>query len=264
MKINTRLLGLGLLLLLWQPRLLRGQENPENCRDVLYMLGGNRLTGQITEIKPGDTLVFKSWGGAVFQIPRKEVKRIVQDCRGTKGASQGPRPYTFKERGVYHHSRGSVLIGQAYYGLDNVGLQIQHSSGWMFSRLLGAGLGTGIERFDPGSEASEASVYPLFAEIRGYALPKRLTPYYSIAAGWGFAGKNTGQRWGYTDTWRGGWMAQAEIGYRIGNHLIVHGGLRLQRKYRDWASNWGGPEGGIRGTDRILHKRLVLGLGLLL
>lgn len=59
-------------------------------------------------------------------------------------------------------------------------------------------------------------------------------------------------------------MTQAEIGYRVGNHLIVHGGFRLQRKYRDWASNWGGPEGGIRGTDRILHKRLVLGLGLLL
>ena len=260
MKINTRLLSLGLLLLLWQPRLLRGQEKPD-CRDVLYIAGGNRLTGQITEIKAGDTLVFQSWGGAMFHIPRKEVKRIVQDCRRTKGASRGPRPYTFKERGLYHHTRGSVLLGQAYYGLDNTGLQLQHSSGWMFSRLLGLGLGTGIERFDP--EGSDASVYPVFAEIRGYVLPKPLTPYYSIAAGWGFAGRSRGDRWGYTDTWHGGWTAQAEIGYRIGNHLIVHGGLRLQRKYRDWTSNWGGPEG-MHGTDRILHKRLVLGLGLLL
>lgn len=262
MKINTRLLGLlGLLLLLWQPRLLWGQEKP-NCQDVLHIAGGNRLVGQIMDLKPGDTLVFQTWGGTIFHIPRKEVLRIVQHCRKTRGISRAPRAYSFKERGWYHHTRGSLLLGQAYYGFDNVGVQIQHSSGRMFSRLLGAGLGTGIERFDP--DGVDAVIYPVFAEIRGYLQPKRFSVYYNVGAGWGIVGRSEGERWGYTDTWRGGWLAQGEIGYRIGNHFTVHAGLRLQRKYREWTSNWwGGPEG-FHGTDRILHKRFIIGLGLLL
>lgn len=262
MKINTRLLGLGLLLLLWQPRLLRGQDSKPDCHDALHLAGGNKLIGQITAVKPGDTLVFQAWSGTIFEIPRKEVIRIVQKCREKRGVARGPRVYSFKENGWYHHTRGSVLVGQAYYGGNNIGVQVQHSSGWMFSRLLGAGLGTGIEQFDPGG--SDAAVYPIFAELRGYLQPKPLTLFYNLGAGWGFAGQSSGERGGYTDSWRGGWLAQGEIGYRIGNHFTIHGGIRLQRKYRDWTSNnWWGPSD-ERGTDRILHQRFILGLGLLL
>lgn len=264
MKINTRTLGLGLLLLLgWQPHLLRGQEQ-QNCQDVLILYGGNRLTGQITAVKGGDTLVFRSWGGAIFEISQKTVLKMEQNCRRQRRI-RGQGEYHFNEQGWYHHTRIGMLIGQAYYGAENPGLQIQHSSGRMFSKLLGLGLGTGVERFDVAADVSDAVIYPIFAELRGYLQPKNISPYYSLGAGWGFAGKSSGQRWGFQDDWRGGWMAQAEIGYRIGNHFIIHGGLRLQQKYRDWTSNpgWWGAEG-ERGTDRILHKRFVLGVGLLL
>ncbi len=254
--IVLHVIGLGLLLL-WQPRHLTAQQ-ANHCNDRLDMYDGSRFQGQLEEVRAnGDTLVFHLRTGPTLVLPRNHVRRIVQRCRDEKTAR---RAYDFKETGWYHHTRAGVLVGQSFAGGNTTGFNLQHSSGWMFSRHLGAGLGLGMEFFDP--KGYDASSYPIFAEVRSYLLPRRVTPYFTLGAGWAFTGKASGERWGYIDDWKGGWMAQTELGYRIGNHLSVHFGLRLQRKYREWTSVWG-PESGV-GADRILHKRLVFGLGLLL
>lgn len=250
-------LGLGLLLM-WQPRQLAAQQTTAPCNDRLDLYDGSRFQGQVEELRAGgDTVVFRLWSGVPLVVPRDKVRRIVQRCHS--GKTQRPA-YNFKETGLYHHTRAGALVGQSFGGGNTLGFYVQHSSGWMFSRNLGAGLGTGAEFFDP--KGYDAASYPLFAEIRGYIFPRRITPYFCLGGGWGFVGKDSGERWGYIDNWKGGWMTQAEIGYRIGNHFSVHLGLRLQRKYREWTSVWG-PESGF-GTDRILHKRLMFGVGLLL
>lgn len=254
-----QLIGLGLLLM-GQPRPLSAQQK-QGCRDMLRLHDGSQYRGQLEDIRAGgDTLVFRLWSGLVLEVPQSKVRRIVQRCQGDESLAVGRRPYDFKERGWYHHTRGGLLIGQVYSGQNSTGFFLQHSSGWMINRWLGAGLGAGGDFFDPWS--SDVATYPVFAEIRGYLIPHRISPYYSLGGGYAFAGQRMGERWGYLDDWHGGWMAQTELGYRIGNHFTVHLGLRLQRKYRDWASVWGPTSG--EGTDRILHKRLVFGLGLLL
>jgi len=256
MKISVRLLGLGLLLL-GQPRLLSAQEatTPPPCRDVLYLRDGSVLRGQIIATKhDGVVFVFRAWGGAEMDIPRPDVLRIAQRCK-----HDGARTYDFRETSWYHHSRLGLLIGQTYYGDNRAGPQIQHSSGRMFSRLLGVGLGAGIDVFD--GQGNIPTTYPIFAEMRGYLLPQRITPFYALAGGWGFSGKNRFNDWGWNETWRGGWMAQATVGYRIGNNFTVQAGFRLQHIRREWSSNWWGADS---STDRILHKRLTVGVGLLL
>ncbi len=254
--IVLHVIGMGLLLL-WQPRPLTAQQD-SRCHDRLFLYDGSQFMGQLEDVRAnGDTVVFRLWTGPALLFPQNKVKRIVQRCRGEKVAR---RAYDFKETGWYNHTRAGILVGQSFIGGNTIGLNLQHSSGWMFSRRLGAGLGLGIEFFD--LKGYDAATYPIFAEVRSYLLPRRVTPYLTLGAGWAFTGKASGERWGYIDDWKGGWMAQTELGYRIGNHLSVHFGLRLQRKCREWTSVWG-PESGI-GTDRILHKRLVFGLGLLL
>ena len=55
-------------------------------------------------------------------------------------------------------------------------------------------------------------------------------------------------------------MAQGQLGYRAGNHFTLHVGLRFQHKTRTWENGWGGG----KGVDKILQKRLEIGVGILL
>jgi hypothetical protein len=255
MKIFIRLLGLGLLLL-GQPRLLSAQEAPAPpCHDVLHLRDGSQLRGQIQATKDdGKTLVFRTWSGVELDIPRVEVTRILQRCN-----DRSLKTYHFKETGWFHNTRLGLLIGQSYYGDSRIGLQLQHSSGWMFSRVAGIGLGSGIDIFD--AQGNEPAMYPVFAEVRGYLQPRRITPFYALAGGWAFSGKNSTSDWGWNESWKGGWMAQATVGYRIGNNVTIQVGIRLQHRQREWSSNGWGTDS---GTDQILHKRVMAGVGLLL
>lgn len=259
MKIAFRIIWLGLLLFWGQPRHLPAQEPASaGCTDLLLLRDGSKLRGQLKDIKSGDTLIFQLHTGPSLEVPQSRVRRVIQRCSGS--AAMKP-VYDFREQGWYHHTRAAVLPGQAYYALNRIGFQLHHSSGRMIKRWLGIGLGAGVEFFDP--KGYDAASYPVFAEVRGYLLPQKITPYYTLAGGWAFAGRATdSQSWlSSNDHWRGGWMMEADAGYRIGNHFTVHFGLRLQRKTREWTSIWG-PDNG-QGTDRILHKRFVLGIGLL-
>lgn len=189
-----------------------------------------------------------------MDIPRASVKRIVQRCSEDKL----PKVYDFRETGWYHHTRGGFLVGQTYFGENVTGIQLLHSSGRMFSRLLGVGLGVGVDHF--GLDGSDVATYPVFAEVRSYLTARRVTPYLALGAGWAFSGNRTTGDFGRLENWSGGWMAQGDVGYRIGNNFTINLGVRLQQKRREWSSNWWTQES---GTDRILHARFVVGAGLL-
>jgi opacity protein-like surface antigen len=261
MKKYIRLLGLGLLLF-WQPRFLTAQTENPKCHDIVRLQNGSIFRGKIEAVKgEGQTVVFRTWSGIVFELHHAQIRRITQRCKENNPLFNRFKPYDFKENGWYHNTRVGLLVGQAYYGVNRVGFQLQHSSGWMFKRQIGLGLGAGVEYFDP--KGNDAATYPVFAEVRSYLLAKNTTPYLTLGGGWAFTGNHTGDRSNVEDNWKGGWLAQAEIGYRIGNNFTVHAGIRLQHKKREWTSNWGwGSE--TEGVDRILHKRLILGIGVLL
>lgn len=235
---------------------LLAQQNPDDCQDIVYLRGGSEYRGKITEYAPGGNLVIVTWNGVTMTVPADNVKRVVQRCKESR--RRQPRDYDFKERGLYNATRLGVLVGQTYVGEKATGASLYHSIGWMFNRWIGAGIGGGVETFSP--DGFEAPSYPIFVEARGYFLEKNVTPFYTIGAGWAFTGKNAGSQWGYTDNWSGGWLAKMQIGYRLGNHFTMHGGLSFQKKTRDWRSTWGGEW----GKDRILHKRLELGIGVIL
>ena len=233
---------------------LSAQQAPD-CVDIVRTRGGSVYRGTITERTPGGNLVIVTWSGLTMTMAESQVKSVVQKCRD--GQSERPA-YSFRERGLYNATRLAALPGQSYLGDNTFGFSLYHATGWMFNRRIGAGLGAGVEIYEP--DGYEAPTYPIFAEVRGYFLGKNVTPFYSVAGGWAFTGKNVSERFDRREDWNGGWMGKIQVGYRLGNHFALYGGLSLQRKTRGWESIWGSEY----GQDRILHKRLELGIGLLL
>ena len=252
---HLKLLSIFALLLF--ANTLFSQEKKEDCQDVVYLKGGSILRGTISEYKLDGELIMTTWSGAQMRVPATNVKKVIQDCKTDK-KGQIPlnlRPYSFKESGWYHATRFGVLSGESGRGFS-----IQHSSGLNFNRLLSVGMGIGFEKFDPFE--TEVATFPIFAEMRGYLLPKNISPFYALGLGYGFSKKDTDNGFvdGPVEQWRGGWMAQGHIGYRIGNHATIHLGIRLQHKTFSWENPWGNSS----GINRILHKRVDVGLGILL
>ncbi|MFN0217146.1 MAG: hypothetical protein ACKVT2_23050 [Saprospiraceae bacterium] len=230
-------------------------QTKENCRDQVYLNDGSILLGKITDYHIGGDLTMTSWSGGKIQLPAGNVKKIKQICRDekTKADPLFKRPYTFQETGWYHASRFEILWGNQDFGLG-----LQHSSGLKLNRSLGVGIGVGIEHL--GNLEEDVTTYPLFLEVRGYLWPKNVTPFYALGLGWAFVGKENDFSNISSQDWKGGWMAQWQIGYRLGNHFTMHGGLRFQRKTRTW-SNWWNT---VENKDKILQKRLEIGIGILL
>lgn len=228
------------------------------CQDVVYVKGGSVFRGKITSYDPNDLLRIVTWSGVDMQISSNTVLKIIQECSGLKSRKE-QRDYTFRERGWYHFSRAALT-----FSIDNVGYSLQHSSGYKFNRFLSVGAGIGLENYTPGG--NDPVTIPLFAEIRGYLTQQRISPFYALGAGWSVIGKE--QRaidfWGWENNiqeWKGGWLAQGQVGYRIGNHFMTFIGIRLQRLTNNWDNSaWNGGY----GTDRHLKKRVELGIGLLL
>ncbi len=228
-------------------------QQKENCRDVVYLRDGSIFRGKISDYQIGGDLLMTTWNGGQMRVPATNVKKIKQICFDENRASISQRPYSFRESGWYHVSRIETM-----WGANGSGPGLQHSSGLKINRLIGVGLGLGIENLTPADD--DVSTYPLFAEARGYLSPKNIAPFYALGLGWAFAGKENDLNDGATEDWQGGWMAQAQLGYRIGNHFIVYTGLRFQRKTIEWTNWWGSTQ----GIDRKLQRRFEFGLGILL
>ncbi len=225
------------------------------CKDVVNVQGGNRFVGSITQMD-STILKIQTWNGLTFTVPVTTIKNIQQECvpRRQKG-SIGWRPVRppFKETGIYHHSRVEITPG-----LTGAGLSFHHSSGYRFSRWLHAGIGTGVETLDL---FEEPAAYPLFLECRTFLSGNRISPYLAAAGGWTWMNKSGTDDWtGQTETWKGGWMAQIQAGYRFGNHFVLYTGMRIQQQERTWSQPWGN----LRGVDKILKRRMELGIGLYL
>ena len=195
-----------------------------------------------------------SWSGGTMRLASINVKKIEQKCGDENSTlrSLAQRPYSFRETGWYHATRGSIL-----WSSDVIGFGLQHSSGLKFNRLIGAGIGIGIENLTASED--DVSTYPMFLEARGYLSAKNIAPFYTLGIGWAFAGTENYNIEGEKESWEGGWMGQTQIGYRIGNNFTAHLGLRFQQKTRTWSNSWG-----IQGVDKILQKRFEIGLGILL
>ncbi len=231
--------------------------------DYLYLEDGSLLKGKVIEYNRGEKIIFEMSNGEQVEFLDEQISKVVQGVTGpvierdkSGEVKRSPKPYEFEERGWYN-----VTYFTSYGGKTSeevfIGIGLLNVTGYQFKRMFGVGLGTGIDIYS--LEGGE-TIYPLFAEARGYFLKKNVSPYYAVSAGYGFAFKDKNQELAKA---RGGFLFHPCIGLRLGGvqstNMVVDFGYKFQKAYfeRRFVSN-----GDIEERD-ILYKRFTIRFGLI-
>ncbi|NUQ26191.1 MAG: hypothetical protein HUU34_19750 [Saprospiraceae bacterium] len=217
----------------------------QSSQDVIYLKDGTAYWGTIIDEGVSSRVMIRLSGGNVVVVEGRDIDRIERKSldkpkstvkkKGTTSRQKkpaatkppkSPREYAFQEKGLYHSTSIGALMGKD----DNsnpVGLCIHHTTGYMFNRRLGAGLGIGFDHYATGGTES---VFPVFAEVRGYLSKKKIAPFYTFSGGYGFALKRIKKD---IEEAEGGWMFHPAFGLRIGadkrKNAFIDIGYRFQR-----------------------------------
>lgn len=225
--------------------------------DIVWLKDGSKLSGTIQRWDLARGMELKLVTGAVVNIPKEEITRVYQDTQFKPNTESDPglyvhreRPYAFREEGLYNTL--SVFLDFS----DNGGAGIHYSMGHKFNRMLGVGIGTGYESHDFNYTRN---IVPLYAEARGYFLPQKITPYYALKMGYGFA--LTSPENGTLDA-KGGFRFSPEMGVRFGGRAVsYYMGLEYILQNATFTNNdWWGSQGVF--TDVISYRRVDLRMGL--
>ena len=232
--------------------------------DVIHLKNGSRFEGKILEHQPGSNFRVQLRSGGEIEFTEEEVSRIEQGQQGLDSGGQATEPgtrekgnaYAFKEKGVYNATYFSTLSGSANDNFQ-LGLGLHNITGYQFHRMLGLGLGFGVDTysFDNGE-----TLYPVFAEARGYLSKRRIAPYYSGSLGYGFAFKNSDERINKAD---GGLFFRTALGLRLGAdkdaNVLMDVGYQFQEAFFERRT---GVQNEIE-EKRLEFNRIVIRIGLI-
>jgi hypothetical protein len=201
---------------------------------------------------------FKLITGAVVLLPKNEITRVYQDLPFATQEESVPETYVrsrggyrFREEGIYNTF--SCFLNFSSFG----GAGIHYTIGYKFNRLLGVGIGTGIESNDFNYSRG---IIPLYAEARGYFVPKKISPYYAFKIGYGFAQESPLN--GTIDA-KGGFMVSPELGFRFGGRAVNYY-MGFQYKIQNATfTNTIGWDGQGTFTDKVSYRRVDFRAGLL-
>ena len=219
--------------------------------EVFYLKDGSKLYGQL--ITYGENLKIKLKGGAIIEISKDQIRKIVQDVKYKK--QKVKKEYNFRDEGIYQSISFGLMPESSSRNAD-VGYNLHGSYGVQLNRLFGLGLGMGVDNYTPGGWEK---IYPVYLESRGYLSKKNTTLYYNLAAGYGFTFKN--EEFGI-DGAIGGMYLNPNLGIRFGAsedaNFYIEAGVKIQQakfiQQREWDL--------IR--QDILYQRFSLKIGLLL
>jgi len=262
MKIKLVLTNILFIACFLLPNINFAQTDEIQYIDLVYLKDGSEFRGKIIEYKHDEYLKMEILGGQTVEFPAKQVRKVVQQPYGQSAyVPRAPkvvkvREYNFRESGIYNETYVNLIQGFNTWGEWVGGLGIHHVTGYQFNRWIGTGLGVGFDGYYLGFGEN---VIPVYAEARGYFMKKNTTPFYSVALGYGFAGKNDDR--GITEA-SGGIMFNPNIGYRIGASAGANFTLSMGYKYQK-ASFTQLRGGGSTIKRNYTYSRLNLKLGLL-
>jgi hypothetical protein len=259
-KVLTRLYWLAVLLLLTlNCSNAQGQDTTGQHKvvDIVWLKDGSRLSGTILKWELARGMVLKLVTGAEVNIPKEQIAKVTQDvpyASYTPGYSgydmREPKTYKFREEGLYNNF--SFFLNFS----ENGGAGVHYSVGHRFSRMISVGMGIGYETND---FFYTRTIVPLYLEARGFFVPQRISPYYALKIGYGFALRNDLS--GTIDA-SGGLHFCPELGVRFGGkHVNYYLGLEYKIQNATFTNfdTWGGGQ----FTDVISYRRTELRMGLL-
>lgn len=248
---------IGCLILLLTAPMTKAQESDWNASDLVTveLKRGIVLRGHFIKVEPGVAYSMKTMHGDTVRIPDRLLRKIVYTEYQGSALPKFERAYRFSEKGFYMTSSLGLLIGASNGSGGLTGVELSTSAGWQYSRLLGVGFGTGLDFYHP---RGEEVILPIFAEVRGYFLESKITPFYALRAGYGIALKN--ERSGIVGA-QGGWMLNPVIGWRLGGraggNVTLDFGVKLQKANFDFERR------NEESQVRLFYKRLNVRLGIL-
>lgn len=240
-----------------------------NFIDSLQLRDGTWQTGSIRFVSRTGSVQLEYIKGYIKVYKAKDIRQIIIHLPENEGKGEiqekeravkerCEKPYAFREQGLYSITYAGTINGIGYKGDMQLGLSLQQVTGYQFNRMIGAGLGVGLENFSVG-KPNGPLVLPVYAEARGYFLKKNTTPYYALSVGYGFAFKNEDQN---ITKAKGGLLLHPAIGFRLGArdgmNFLFDLGYQLQKATltRDFS----------RGTldiqeQKLFYKRFSVRLG---
>ncbi len=156
----------------------------QNLQDVVYLKNGSILRGIIIEQVPNQSLKIKTADGSVFVCEFPQVLKITKEepvGKSGHGSMYNRFASSFTRPAGY---RGFVDFGGAI-GTGDLGdgvVSLSTSHGYQFNPYLFLGAGIGMEYHTNW----ESFFVPVFADVRGYILPGRISPYVGLKVGYSF------------------------------------------------------------------------------
>ncbi len=227
--------------------------------DEVHLRNGSVLSGTILRWELGRGMEFRLLTGAEIMINKSDIRKVSQRVSFAAAPEEqrtrwvrAERPYNFREKGMYHTFSAFLNVS------EQGGAGLHYSIGHRFNRLLGIGLGSGMETLDFWNDRD---IIPIYAEARGYFLAQKITPYYAVKIGYGIAVRKPDS--GIIDA-TGGFHFSPELGVRFGaGDVSFYTGLEYKLQNATYVNNrwpWDSMSGTV--TDKVSFRRLELRTGL--
>ncbi len=255
---KTYLIILLGLFLAWSSQPVRAQEK---TTATVYLINGRVLQGTIINSVFEDYLTLEIDEVTHVDIRLDKIKSIYfgkyTPEPAVKEVRQRPAYQYEFQRGFFSMADVGLLLGQSGSGRRAM-FSANMVHGFAFQPHLQAGLGIGV---DP---RETIATLPVYASLRGTLMKRKVSPYYFLNAGYGFAFKNQNYTGFQFTKVRGGLMLQPGVGYQVhmrNSALLLAVGYRLQRSFLEYTTpDWGGGE--IFYSEKRLSRRVSLSLGL--
>lgn len=148
--------------------ILSGAQN--NYQDVVYLKDGSIIRGFIIEEVPNQSIKIETADKSLFVFQLNEIEKLTKEPKKGISSQSG-------YRGIVEVG---FDLGAGYYGMDR--MRLNFINGYQVNSYLSFGVGTGIRRYFD----MEATLVPLFAEVRANFIKNTVSPYASLGVGYSF------------------------------------------------------------------------------
>ena len=141
--------------------------------DKVKLNNGSTIWG-LTEIKQDQVIIFVTEEDSLI-VPAENIKSL-------KTGKLNPDLYLDRVQKFYYQVSTGVLVGSSHqYSSNEASFSASFISGYKLKRMLGLGLGVGVD-FYPNQRH-----IPLSLDVQGDLIPGRVTPFYQLNVGYGWA-----------------------------------------------------------------------------
>jgi hypothetical protein len=229
------------------------QAQTKLFKDVVYLYDGSRITGNVLSYKPDESILLELSSGQQLIFLAKNIKKVVMSMPNIEKVKE---PYEFKERGLYNATSFALSFGKSTY-TNTVGVGLQHSLGYQFNRIFGAGMGVSYENLYIQNSA-EGRMFSIFGEVRGYFSQQNTAFYYNVAAGMAFPVAKASEN---LTNHKGGLLVYPAIGMRFGAsknyNFFMDIGAKIQNVSYNSFNEWS------QDLYSVTYRRWVLRGGIL-